>query len=146
MWQVSATNLAGLSVVDRPSIVFVDSVAPTVTARVAGSVHRLGRAVALSLATSDAPPLLPAADGSGVKTLTLNWGDRKRGSLLALRPTTRRRRLTHLYARRGRYRITVTAVDRAGNQSVVTRTLAVTTKPTGKRRHHAARRATLRTR
>ncbi|HET9103349.1 MAG TPA: hypothetical protein VFN55_08335 [Solirubrobacteraceae bacterium] len=145
VWQVSATNLAGLTVLDRPSKVFIDSVAPKITARVLGRVHPLGTIVGLALATSDAPPLLPASDGSGVKTLTLKWGDRGRGSSLVLRPSPRTRRLSHRYARRGRYRITVIAVDRAGNRSVVTRTLTVTLRAKPRRtkhRHHSARRAT----
>ena len=145
-WQVSATNLAGLTVLARPATVFVDSVAPKITAGVKGAVHRLGTPVGLTLATSDTPPLLPASAGSGVKTLTLNWGDRAKGSTVSLRPSALSRRLTHVYARTGHYRITLTAADRAGNQSVLIRTLAVTPKPKPKpkrkkRKHHPARRA-----
>lgn len=135
VWQVSGTNLAGLSVLARPATVFVDSVAPTVRLGISGS-HQLGAALAATVTASDTPPLLPAADGSGVRTLTLAWGDRSRAITVG-----RLRRLVHVYRRRGRYRVTVTAIDRAGNRSVTIRTVTVTPKPKrkpkgGKHRHH----------
>ena len=148
-WQVSATNLAGLTVLARPSTVFVDSIAPKITVGVQGTAHRLGAPVRLTLSSSDTPPLLPASAGSGVKTLTLSWGDRAGASVVSLRPSPLSQRLTHVYARTGRFRITVTAVDRAGNRSVLNRTLVVTPKPKPKpkkRRHHSSRRAAGRSR
>lgn len=148
IWQASATNLAGLTVLARPATVFVDSVPPRVTARITGS-HYLGARLTAYVTTSDAPPLLPASHGSGVKTVTINWGDRTRPVSLA-----RVRRAAHVYRRRGRYHVTITAVDRAGNRTVVTRTVTVKPKPKPKKKkpkqhHHPApiirhsRRATL---
>jgi len=135
-WQASATNLAGLTVLARPATVFVDSVAPRITARVTGSSY-LGATLTTSATALDRPPLLPATDGSGVRTLTLKWGDRTRTVSLA-----RVRRAVHVYRRTGRYHVTITAVDRAGNQTIVTRTVSVKPKPKPKKkrkthRHHA---------
>ena len=136
IWQASATNLAGLTVLARPATVFVDSVAPQLTARVTGSSY-LGAALTMSATASDRPPLLPAADGSGVSTLTVSWGDRTRPVSLVLV-----RRAIHVYRRTGRYHVTITAVDRAGNRTVVTRTVTVRPKPKKRKRkphrHHAA--------
>jgi hypothetical protein len=135
IWQVSATNLAGLTVLARPATVFVDSVAPKVSARITGS-HYLGATLTTTVTASDTPPLLPASHGSGVETLTLSWGDRTRNVGLG-----HVSRAVHVYRRTGRYRLTITAVDRAGNRTVVTRTVAVKPKPKKQKqtkgRHHA---------
>jgi len=132
-WQASATNLAGLTVFARPATVFVDSIAPRISARITGS-SSLGATLTATVTASDRPPLLPAADGSGVSTLTLSWGDRTRPVSLA-----RMRRVLHVYRRTGRYHVTITAVDRAGNRTAVIRTVTVKPKrKTGGRHHHHA--------
>ncbi len=134
-WQASATNLAGLTVLAQPATVFVDSIPPRIAARVTGSPY-LGATLTMVVSASDTPPLLPASDGSGVRTLTVGWGDRTPTvSLAASTPPA-----VHVYRRTGRYHVTITAVDRAGNRTVATRTVTVKPqpKPTRKKhRHHA---------
>ena len=56
------------------------------------------------------------APGSGVEKLTIRWGD---GKTTQVQPGTHR--IAHAYRRAGRYAITVTAVDRAGNKQTVVR-------------------------
>ncbi len=129
-WQASATNLGGLTVLARSATVFVDSVPPRITAHLTGSPY-LGATRTASVTASDRPPLLPASDGSGVTTLTVDWGDR----MPTDRVTASFERAIHIYRRTGRYHVTITAIDRAGNRTDVTRTVTVKAKPTRKRQH-----------
>jgi hypothetical protein len=84
----------------------------------------------LRLTYRDAAPAgLPARDASGVASLTIRWGDGtstrvKRGS----------HRIVHSYRRAGRYKITITVLDRAGN-----RTRAVQRVKIAKPRHRKGR-------
>jgi len=56
------------------------------------------------------------APASGVAKLTIRWGD---GTVTRLKPGTRG--ISHVYRRPGRFKITVTVADRAGNQKTVVR-------------------------
>ena len=120
VWQASATNAAGLTVLARSSTVFVDSLPPRVTVKMAGS-RTPGTALAVTATATDTPKGLPKADGSGLATLTLNWGDRSR-------TVTAGHRLLHVYPRKGRYRLTVRATDRAGNRIVVTKMIVIASR------------------
>jgi hypothetical protein len=123
-WGVTATNPAGLTSASNPARVFVDTVAPRLSATVAGA-RRAGASLTLRLTYRDAPPAgLPAADASGVASLTIRWGD---GTSTRIKPGTHR--LIHIYARPGRDRITVIVADRAGNQTRVVRAVKITGAP-----------------
>jgi hypothetical protein len=123
-WEVTAANPAGLTSSSYPARVFVDTVAPRLSATVSGT-RRAGASLTLRLAYRDAPPAgLPASDASGVATLTIRWGD---GTTTQIKPGTHR--LRHAYRRPARYRITVTVADRAGNQTRVVRPVKIAKGP-----------------
>ena len=64
--------------------------------------------------------------------LTIRWGD---GTTTRIKPGTHR--LVHAYRRPGRYRITVTVADRAGNQTRAARTVRITgASRSGKKKRH----------
>lgn len=108
-WQVTATNPAGLSAVSKVARIFVDTVAPVLKVREAGR-RRAGSPQVVRLSYRDPAP------ASGVARLTVRWGD---GAVTHLEPGTHR--IIHVYRRAGRYEITVTVADRAGNQTIVVR-------------------------
>ncbi|MBV9415208.1 MAG: hypothetical protein JO363_09550, partial [Solirubrobacterales bacterium] len=99
-WRVTTTNPAGLSSTSRTAQVFIDTVAPTLSATVSGS-RRTGSATVLRLSYRDVPPAgLPASDASGVSGLTVRWGD---GTVTHVKPGTHR--ILHTYRRARRYRV-----------------------------------------
>ncbi len=129
-WGVTAGNPAGLTSSSKPARVFVDTVAPRLSATLSGA-RRAGASLTLRLSYRDAPPGgLPAADASGVATLTIRWGD---GTTTRNKPGTHR--LEHTYRRPGRYRITVTVADRAGNQAQVVRPVKIASAKGKPKRH-----------
>jgi hypothetical protein len=119
-WRVTASNPAGLSTTSSTATVFVDTVAPRLRVAVSGT-RRVGKAMALRLLYRDAPLAgLPQSDASGVAGLTIRWGD---GTVTRIKPGTHR--VEHSYRRPGRYRVTVIATDRAGNQARVVRRVKI---------------------
>lgn len=118
VWQVTATNLAGLTNVSRTSTVFVDTTAPHVTLKITGT-KAVGSVLRATVSYTDAPHHLPHADASGVKTVQIKWGDGKKAFI------THTHRATHVYKRRRSYTVTVIVFDRAGNRTVVTRRLKI---------------------
>ncbi len=123
-WSVTAVNPAGLSGAPKSGRVFVDTVAPRLSAAVSGARHA-GATLTLRLSYRDPPPAgLPARDASGVASLTIRWGDR---SSTPVKPGARR--LLHVYRRPGRYKITITVIDRAGNRTTIVRRVKVTKPP-----------------
>ncbi|MGA2926367.1 MAG: hypothetical protein ABSG43_10300 [Solirubrobacteraceae bacterium] len=126
-WQVSAINPAGLTSTARAASVFVDTLAPVVSFTVAG-LHRARIPVLIHVTYSDTPPGLPASDGSGVASVTVRWGDR------AISQLNTRRNKFHVYKRAGRYPVTVTVTDRAGNKTTVSRLIRIQGTPKRKRR------------
>jgi hypothetical protein len=129
-WQVTASNPAGLTSVSGPATVFVDTVAPTVKFRVRGT-RRIGSRLRAFVTAKDEPPAgEPATDASGVSKVTVRWSDHTLIRLGLTRP-----RSSHAYARPGRYRITATVTDRAGNVTRVVESVKI--KP--KRRPHKKR-------
>jgi hypothetical protein len=133
IWQVSATNPAGLVSSVRTGRLFVDTVAPQVLLQLKGKRHT-GALLKLHVLDTDTPPGLPAGDGSGIASVIVRWGDRT--------PHTIHHWSVHVYKRPGRYRITVTVTDRAGNVTRVALVIKVTKpKPKhrpakGKKPHH----------
>lgn len=116
-WQVTAVNRAGGSSTTRPTRIWVDTVRPAVAFAVAGGQHQVGRAVHVAVTETDAPPPEPPADASGIASATISWGDRTHVHV--------GRHNSHVYRRAGRYTITVRVSDRAGNTTVVRRTIRV---------------------
>ena len=119
-WGVTAANPAGLTSTSNPARVFVDTVAPKLSATLSGA-RRAGATLILRLSYRDAPPAgLPARDASGVASLTIHWGD---GTTTRIKPGTHR--VVHTYRHPRRYRITVTVADRAGNQARVAKRVKI---------------------
>lgn len=119
-WSVSAGNPAGLTSASKSAKVFVDTVAPRLSAKLSGA-RLAGSTLTLRLSYRDAPPPgLPGSDASGVAGVTIRWGD---GTVTHVKPGTHR--IVHSYRRAGRFRITVTAVDRAGNKAAVVRRVKI---------------------
>ncbi len=132
-WQVTAFNRAAETSTGPPATIFVDTLAPSVRLRLTGS-KRVGSPLRLYVRYTDARASEPVADASGVASVVVRWGD---GASFHL-PHQALQKL-HTYRRPGRYRLTVTVTDRAGNRTAVVRTITITTvskprKPP--RRHH----------
>jgi hypothetical protein len=117
-WQVSAANQAGISTEGPLSTVFIDTVPPQVTFTLAGRRVR-GAALRIDVRCSDLPPPgLPATAASGVRTVQVAWGD---GTVTDIR----RDDAVHTFTRARSDTITVTAVDRAGNRTAVSRRIVI---------------------
>jgi hypothetical protein len=114
-YRVTATNPAGLQSVGPLATVFVDTAAPQIRLRLSGRA-RARRRLTLHLGVLDAPPAEAGARASGIAMIRLSWGDRSR----AVSASTLRT-LRHTYARRGLYRLRITATDRAGNTTTIAR-------------------------
>lgn len=120
LWQIKATNQAGLSSNGAVETLFVDTYPPVVHARLSGKLEP-GKTLTLTLRDADPPnPREPGSKASGVAAVTVDWGDR---TALVRGPTLPR--ATHIYRRSGRYTVTVTVTDRAGNAASVTRRLVI---------------------
>ena len=124
-WEVIAVNPAGLESQSKVATVFVDRIAPLVKTAVLGTKQVLKRLHVFVSYGDPPPPLSPAADASGVARVTVNWGDRTKLVTLKLG----NRRSFHTYLRPGRYRVTVTVTDRAGNTTRTITTVKVKPKP-----------------
>jgi hypothetical protein len=133
VWQVVAANLAGQTSTDRASVVFVDSLPPQVRAQITG-VRHIGDLLHIYVRDTDRPPGLPSSAGSGVVSLQVKWGDGTKAFI--------KHAASHVYHRRRTYTVTVIAFDRAGNRTVVTKKVKITTKSKhkkGKGRKHTIR-------
>ena len=108
-WFVTASNPAGLTAGSKVGRIFVDTVPPVVRVTESGP-RRAGSNEILRVSYRDPAP------ASGVATVTIRWGDR---TTTHVKLGTHR--IAHVYRRAGRYKITVTVVDRAGNQTTVVR-------------------------
>ena len=129
-WQVVAVNPAGLSSQSKLATVFIDRVAPLVKTTVLGTRQVLKRMHVFVNYGDPPPPLLPAADASGVAKVTVNWGDRTKLVTLKLG----NHRSYHSYLKPGRYTVTVTVTDKAGNRTRTVTTVKVKPKPKPKKK------------
>jgi hypothetical protein len=119
-WHVTATNQAGEAVTTSVARLFVDTVAPKVSVTLP-RIGVAGQPVDAILKDRDvAPADLPRGDASGVKTVTVRWGD---GTIEHLTP--RSAHPAHVFTRGRTYTVTVTVTDRAGNARVVKRRLRI---------------------
>jgi hypothetical protein len=100
--QIVAIDLRGQQTSSRSATMYVDTRKPR--ARVTAS--RAGKLVALTVHASD-----PGRSGSGVRSLSVDWGDGHRSA-------SRTGQFRHRYRTSGRKRITVTVRDRARNENV----------------------------
>jgi PKD domain len=112
VWDVAATNPAGLTRSAQAAMVFVDTVPPSVSVTLSGAA-RVGAHDHISVEAADPAPGLPASDASGVAQITVDWGD---GTTVQIKHGK-----FHIYRKPGHYVITVTVADRAGNITTVTR-------------------------
>ena len=139
-WQVTATNPAGLASTARAASVWVDTVPPAGVLRITGT-KRVGSYLHLYATYTDAPPPEPPASASGIASVSANWGD---GSVYKITHGK-----YHAYKRPGRYTVTVTITDRAGNSTRLVQSLRIVPKPKpkpkrkhkGKPKPHHSRRA-----
>jgi hypothetical protein len=130
-WQVTAVNPAGLQSTTPAATVFVDTERPTVRFSVLGT-RRIDKRLHVFIKDADlAPPGLPSTDASGLAKVSVNWGDHKLIHLAA-----NRHRSFHTYVKPGRYRVAVTAVDRAGNATRVVVTVKIKPKPRPHKKKH----------
>ncbi len=121
---VTAINQAGLRSTARAATVFVDTVKPRLSFKLKGP-GIVDSSEHLTVTDSDLPPPgLPRSDASGIASAQVSWGD---GSHAAIKRTA-----THVYKRKGTYKLTVTVKDRAGNRTTVTRKLKIQLKPKAK--------------
>jgi hypothetical protein len=97
-FQVVAVDQAGQSTPSHTRTLRVDALAPRVRVSVTGR-RRAGNVLRVRVKAKD-------RGGSGLARVTIAFGDRH---------STHRRTAFHVYRRRGRYTLKVSAVDRAGN-------------------------------
>jgi hypothetical protein len=129
-WEVIAVNPAGLENQSKVATVFVDRIAPLVKTSVLGTREVLKRLQVFVSYGDPPPPLSPAADASGIGKVSVNWGDRTK--LVALKLGNHRS--FHTYLKPGRYRVTVTVTDKAGNTTRTVTTVKVKPKPKPKKK------------
>jgi hypothetical protein len=127
VWQVTATNPVGLSSGARGGRLFVDTVAPRAALQLLGK-RRVGALLHLHVVDTDTPPGLTASDGSGVARVLVRWGDHTSDVIRHWR--------FHVYKHPGRYRISVTVLDRAGNVTRVALVVKVVKPPKPKPKKH----------
>ncbi len=119
-WQIVAQNLAGLSTTSRSGSFWLDAVPPAVTLKLLGR-WRVRTLLHLTVTTTDAPPPEPPSAASGIASIRIDWGDGTR--------YTGVRQSAHRYLKPGRYTLTVTVADRAGNVTTITRRIIIKVQP-----------------
>jgi PKD domain len=109
-YQLTATNPAGQQSLSGLGNLFVDTIAPVAGLRLSGT-KLIGRRIQARVAYRDLPPAgLPSTDASGVASVTIGWG---RSTPVRIRRGVTR--VDHTFLRPGRYTVTITATDKAGN-------------------------------
>src|SRR5262249_55765615 len=116
VWQVTASNLAGLTRASRVSTVFVDTVAPHVSFTLSGPRHPDAR-VWIKIRDTDTTKGIRRPQASGIASVQVKWGD---GS-----EATVKRVKSHIYRRSRTYVVKVIVKDRAGNRTIKTRKLKI---------------------
>jgi len=120
-WQVTASNAAGLTSTTAPARLFVDTVPPVAGLTLHGAM-RTGSSVNADISYFDRPPSSePPQDASGVARVVLRWGD---GQVVDVR--SGQQRISHVYHGAGRYKLSLTVVDRAGNSTTLVRHIRIT--------------------
>jgi hypothetical protein len=127
-WSVEAVNGAGLTSFTKTATIFIDTLAPIVTFQLGGKPE-VGKELHVYVQYSDTPPGGTPAEGSGVKGVTVNWGDGSSDTITHGK--------FHSYQLPGRYRLTITVTDKAGNTTVRTDQLQIKPKPKPKPGKHS---------
>ena len=122
-YQLTATNLGGVTTNASAATVFVDTVPPRAKWKLSGTAIVNTREQLRITYSDPAPPGLPRSAASGVSTVYVNWGD---GSP---RARIRRTSASHVYRRIRTDTITITLTDRAGNVTRIVHKLKVRAKP-----------------
>jgi hypothetical protein len=123
-WTVAATNPAALTSTSSRTTLFVDTQPPELRIRIAGRA-RVGATVATLLAYLDPPnPAEPGAQASGIASVDVSFG--RRGPVI---PATGLTIVRHVFTRPGLYELTVTATDKAGNATTISRWLRIRPLP-----------------
>jgi len=110
-WRVESIDRRGQVVSSRERFLRVDPAPPLVRVRISG-VRKVRRTLKISVSATD--------EGTGVGTVSVDFGDRTAKSTL--------RRSTHRYRRRGTFTLTARVADRAGNVTRYTVRLRITKK------------------
>lgn len=132
-WRVTASNPAGQQSAAAPATVFVDTVAPTAALKMRGRAS-VGSTLHVVVRYVDRPPVgEPGAQASGVAKVVVRWGDGS-GAHLSIGTHS----ISHLYKRVGRYEVTVTVTDRAGNVTKIVKFVKVV-RPS--HRHRSSKKA-----
>jgi hypothetical protein len=119
-WGLNASNAVGDVVPSAAGTLVVDTFAPRLRLRLTGSPRRRSTQ-SLTLAYTDPPnPSEPGSAASGVKSVTVNWGDGTKATT-----STKLISQTHAYARAGVYELTATVTDKASNTTTLTRLVRV---------------------
>jgi PKD repeat protein len=119
-WNLDATNQVGNQVSSANGKVVVDTYAPRLRLRLTGSpVVRATQH--LTLVPSDpANPAEAGASASGVKSVSVNWGDAS-----AATTSTTLKSVAHTFTKAGVYRLVVTVTDKVGNATQLARLIRV---------------------
>jgi hypothetical protein len=108
-WQIEAVDRAGQTARSRVRTLKIDPVAPTLKVSLAGK-RAAGKGLKISVKASD------NAGGSGLDHITVDYGDKS--------PVSNSKRTTHRY-KRGKFKLKVVAVDKAGNVARVEKALRI---------------------
>jgi hypothetical protein len=92
--------------------VFVDSIPPRVTVKHSGG-KQVGSPLRLRISDTDVPRGLGRSVASGVASIEVKWGDGK-----STKVRVGDHFASHGYTRRGRFTVTVTVKDKAGNKTI----------------------------
>ena len=113
-WRVVATDRRGQATATPVRNVRIDGTAPRASFTLGGT-RRRGAVVKVAVKATDASGT--SAKASGMKTVSVNFGDRSKA--------VKARKANHSYRRAGKYTVTVTATDGAGNATVLTRRITI---------------------
>jgi hypothetical protein len=119
-WNVTASNAVGDLVSSGAGKLVIDTFAPRLRLRLAGT-PTVKATQHLSVSDTDpANPTQTGATASGVKSVSLSWGDGSK-----TQTAKHLTKATHAYAKAGLYRLVVTVTDEVGNATSLTRLVRV---------------------
>jgi hypothetical protein len=115
-WKVIATDRHGQTNVTKAGLIKVDTTAPKLSFSVAG-VRARGRTQTVRVRVSDPKAPAPATSaGSGIARTVIDFGDGARA---------KSRQASHAYRNSGSFTVRVSATDKAGNVTVVRKSITL---------------------